>query len=107
MKVKIDNKYTVVFDEKTGRLEAERYGEKWRDCVGDNLILAMAQRIEFLERGIARIIKDGENKYDNIFFNREDHKWYFVNEVEQFEGPYNTKIEAYNYSIFYDLLILR
>ena len=39
-----DGKYTVIQDE-TGRLRALRYGEEWRDCCGDGLILALAQEI--------------------------------------------------------------
>jgi hypothetical protein len=38
-------KYTLVFDEITGRLSALRYGQSWRDCVGDSLILACMQEI--------------------------------------------------------------
>lgn len=44
-----EGKYTFLFDEKTGVSEALRYGEKWRDTIGDGFILAMAQRIEELE----------------------------------------------------------
>lgn len=36
-----DKKYTVIFNEKTGEFKALRYGEPWRDLVGDNLILNM------------------------------------------------------------------
>jgi hypothetical protein len=39
-----DGKYTVVMDAKGG-LRALRYGEEWRDCCGDGLILALAQEI--------------------------------------------------------------
>lgn len=46
-----DGKYTVQQDT-NGRLVALRYGEPWRDCVGDKLILALAQRIEHLETNI-------------------------------------------------------
>lgn len=42
-----DGKYTVIQDE-TGAIKALRYGEDWRDCVGDNLILALAQEVERL-----------------------------------------------------------
>jgi len=42
-----DGKYTVIQD-KSGRLYAERYGEEWRDCAGDNLILALAQEVKNL-----------------------------------------------------------
>jgi hypothetical protein len=48
MRVDVENgKYTVVFEE-DGRLHVLRYGEKWRDCIGDKLILALAQEIETL-----------------------------------------------------------
>lgn len=45
--VRVNSKYTVVFT-KSGKLWANRYGEYWRDCLGDGLILAMAQEIEDL-----------------------------------------------------------
>jgi hypothetical protein len=40
-----DGKYTVVMPEEGG-LHALRYGERWRECVGDNLILTLAQNLE-------------------------------------------------------------
>ena len=43
-----DGKYTVK-QYSNGRVEALRYGEKWRDCTGDGLILALVQRIYELE----------------------------------------------------------
>jgi len=42
-----DGKYTVI-QKPNGGLEALRYGEPWRDCTGDGLILALAQEIESL-----------------------------------------------------------
>lgn len=42
-----DGKYTVVLP-KDGRLHALRYGEQWRDCVGDGLVLALALEVEAL-----------------------------------------------------------
>ena len=49
MNITLDNgKYTVVCKD-NGSLEALRYGEPWRDLTGDNLILALCQRIEKLE----------------------------------------------------------
>ena len=36
-----DGKYTVIFDEKTYRLEALRYGEPWQDLCGNNLVYFM------------------------------------------------------------------
>mgnify|MGYP003643767169 CR=1 FL=1 len=48
MKIKLcDGKYTYINDEKGQR--ALRYGEPWRDIIGDGFVLAMAQRIEELE----------------------------------------------------------
>ncbi len=43
----IKGKYTVIQYE-NGEVHVLRYGEKWRDCVGDGLILALAQEIEDL-----------------------------------------------------------
>lgn len=45
LEVHIDGKYTVIQDSR-GKLVAHRYGQPWRECVGDNLILAMAHKIE-------------------------------------------------------------
>jgi hypothetical protein len=42
-----DGKYTVVMSQ-NGGLYALRYGEPWRDCIGDGLILALAQEVEEL-----------------------------------------------------------
>lgn len=42
-----DGKYTVVHDN-GANLRALRYGQPWRDLVGDGLVLAMAQEIENL-----------------------------------------------------------
>lgn len=41
-------KYTVIHDNGRG-LRALRYGEEWRNLVGDNLVMAMAQEIEELQ----------------------------------------------------------
>lgn len=48
MRVKVDC-YEVVLD--AGRLSVLRYGEKWRDCTGDNLIYCLAAEVEAL-RGL-------------------------------------------------------
>lgn len=42
-----DGKYTYINDEKGQR--ALRYGEEWRDLIGDGFIMAMAQEIERLQ----------------------------------------------------------
>ena len=44
-----DGKYSVIYDFETGRSEALRYGEKWRDLRGDKMVLAMFDRIVELE----------------------------------------------------------
>jgi hypothetical protein len=42
-----DGKYAVSGIE-TGRLEALRYGEPWRELVGDKLVLGLVQEIQRL-----------------------------------------------------------
>jgi hypothetical protein len=44
----MDGKYTVILS-RDGHLSALRYGQPWRDCVGDGLILALAQDVETLK----------------------------------------------------------
>lgn len=53
----INEKYMVLHENGTN-LRARRYGEDWRDLVGDGLVLAMAQRIEELEDEIKELKKD-------------------------------------------------
>lgn len=40
-------KYTVIFHD-SGKMEALRYGEDWRDLTGDGMVLAMLQDYHFL-----------------------------------------------------------
>lgn len=49
----LGGKYTVVMDSE-GRLSALRYGEPWRDCVGDGLILALADELSAARSDLAR-----------------------------------------------------
>ncbi len=44
-----DGKYTVCVDD-YGCVSALRYKEPWRDCVGDNLIRALAERVIELQQ---------------------------------------------------------
>lgn len=51
-----DGKYVLVRDDRTYKLEAYRHGEPWsRDFVGDNLVHAMLNRIEVMERALNTI----------------------------------------------------
>lgn len=43
----LDKKYAVILTA-SGHLYAERYGQPWRECVGDTLILTLAQDCETL-----------------------------------------------------------
>lgn len=40
-----DEKYTVIFDLRTGQAECLRYGQPWRSLVGDKMVLAMFDEI--------------------------------------------------------------
>lgn len=46
-----NGKYTVIQNSK-GELRSLRYGEEWRECDGDGLILALAQEIDKLRSKI-------------------------------------------------------
>ncbi|CAH8772254.1 hypothetical protein [Paenibacillus dendritiformis] len=53
-RVTVNEKYEIVIDWSKNIFKALRYGEEWRNLVGDNLILAMAYRIQELEQ----VVKD-------------------------------------------------
>ena len=56
MKISLDNgKYEVVLSENGSSFEAFRYGELWRDLVGDNLIYYMFLKILEQEEEIRRL----------------------------------------------------
>lgn len=59
-----DGKYTVVLPV-DGKLHALRYGQPWRDCVGDGLILSFAQEVERLRDALklAETIIDAHESY--------------------------------------------
>ena len=54
-----DGKYTVIFEEETGAMRAERYGQPWRDLTGDGMVLAMLQKIDELHNIIDRAYTHG------------------------------------------------
>lgn len=54
MKIELsEGKYTLVFNETTGELNALRYGKEWRNLNGDGLVLSLGQRIEQLTSDLA------------------------------------------------------
>lgn len=59
-RIKIDDKYEVFveFNKNNSIFEAKRYGESWRNLIGDNLILAMFYRIQELEEE-NKLLKEG------------------------------------------------
>lgn len=44
-----DGKYTLVLEDNDRKFYALRYGEEWRDLIGDNLIFEMFYKIKELE----------------------------------------------------------
>lgn len=49
-------KYTVIFDEKTGSLQALRYGEPWQDLSGNKMVYCMLSRVEELAEQRAELL---------------------------------------------------
>lgn len=47
-----------------GKLLVYRHGELWRDCVDDNLVLNLAQRIEELEAEIKEYESINQEMYE-------------------------------------------
>lgn len=58
-----EGKYTVLYDSDTGAIETLRYGEPWRDHVGDHLVGALVERILELENKERSPSDDEEYKF--------------------------------------------
>ena len=71
----MDGKYTVVNElEEGGGFRALRYGEEWRNLVGDNLVLSMAYEIEYLREGLLHISE--YHQFDSPADSAEVAKYY-------------------------------
>lgn len=56
-----DGKYTVTYNQ--GELKALRYGEPWREMIGDKLMYAMFCRIHELESAeMAQLLQSKESQ---------------------------------------------
>lgn len=53
-------KYTVVF-RASGKLEAHRYGQQWRDLTGDNLVYHLALELDEARRNLSLAIEDRDD----------------------------------------------
>ena len=63
-----DGKYTVIYDFSTGQSECLRYGQPWRQLVGDKMVLAMFDRVVELQAENAALkaeLKDINNALDD------------------------------------------
>ena len=45
MELKINDRYSIVLNDKPFEFYATRYGERWRELAGDNLVLAMIYKL--------------------------------------------------------------
>ena len=55
-----NNKYSLIFDETTGTLLANRYGEYWMDYTGNKFVYLLLARIVELESNQAQMLKSLE-----------------------------------------------
>jgi len=49
-----DGKYTVRVSDDMKTFECRRHGKPWRDLTGDNMVLALVERIRFLEEALGQ-----------------------------------------------------
>lgn len=62
-----DGKYTIIYDFATGQSECLRYGQPWRQLVGDKMVLACFDEIVRLSAELAKErekVKELEDAYD-------------------------------------------
>lgn len=58
----MDGKYKIQLSNDGLKFRALRYGQQWRDLLGDNLILGLVFKIQELEEELATIKKEEVNK---------------------------------------------
>ena len=68
-------KYTIVYD-KTNQYPEKclRYGEEWRDLIGDKLIFALCNEIEELERDNEDLYEKARQSYQKGFCDAGNYK---------------------------------
>jgi hypothetical protein len=76
-----DGKYTIIYDFATGQSECLRYGQPWRQLVGDKMVLACFDEIVRLRAELAALhevrAQTVEKLMDTPFFS-EDQKEYLA-----------------------------
>ena len=60
MKIDNEDKYEIVLNFDEQDFYAKRYGEYWLDLMGNNLILAMYYRIEYLTELLDNVINEND-----------------------------------------------
>ena len=64
-----DGKYTIIYDKNNQYpIKCLRYGEGWKDLIGDNLIFWLCKKIEELEEK-TNDMRDQLDYYDDKFGN--------------------------------------
>ena len=64
-----DGKYTIIYNENNQYpIKCLRYGEDWKDLIGDNLIFWLCKKIEELEEE-TNDMRDQLDYYDDNFGN--------------------------------------
>lgn len=73
MNISLENdKYTINIT-KEGKIKVLRYGEPWRDCTGDKLILALVHEIDSLRTKLADTESDQYNTWCGDYHNKEEN----------------------------------
>lgn len=90
--VSVDNgKYRVIMDKKG--LRCLRHGEKWRDCVGDNLIYWLATEVQELRECVLNMYKIKDKvtmcncmtKTPHPFFHAKNCPVYMADKIKRLE----------------------
>lgn len=64
-RLEIDHKYTYIFHE-SGHSEALRYGEKWQDLTGNNLVYSLAYRLADAREALDLIQKQHKEEKEQL-----------------------------------------
>lgn len=83
----MDGKYTLEHNNGVG-LRCLRYGEYWRDLVGDSMVLALVSEVEELREKVAKTdpTDDGRAEFEAWVSNTFECSWCAFDQMNKMDG---------------------
>lgn len=85
LSVSLENDKYQVIQNADGRVFARRYGEAWRDCCGDKLVLSLAQEVDRLRKYVA-VVEENNTKGQDRYIQLREAYDLALNEIKELKA---------------------